>query len=147
MFLREVRIKAKGKEYRYWKALESYWDRKTKKNRHKTIMNLRCLTGEQVKQIKDLLAMKTLGPDSFITTLKEIEVGESYEFLNISILKRSLWSIQSAAKKCEKLQTSLAARVKCVHLRNKALPNPSSSVLKKVSFIVCEKKTLKSSSL
>ena len=100
MFLREVRIKVKGKEYRYWKALESYWDRKTKKNRHKTIMNLRCLTGEQVKQIKNLLSMKTLGPDSFITTLKEIEIGESYEFLNISILDRlfRMWELERAIK-------------------------------------------------
>ena len=100
MFLREVRIKVKGKEYRYWKALESYWDRKTKKNRHKTIMNLRCLTGEQVKQIKNLLAMKTLGPDSFVTTLKEIEIGESYEFLNISIFDRLFrrWELDTAIK-------------------------------------------------
>jgi len=64
-------------------------------------MNLRYLTGEQVKQIKDLLAMKTLGPDSFITTLKEIEIGESYEFLNISILDRlfRMWGLDKGMVK------------------------------------------------
>ena len=100
MFLREIRIKVKGKEYRYWKVLESYWDRKTKKNRHKTIINLRCLTEQQAKQIKTLLVIKTLVPDSFVTTLEEIEVGESYEFLNISIIDRlfRMWELDKAIK-------------------------------------------------
>ena len=98
--MREVKIKVNAKEYRYWKVVESYRDRKTKKNRHKTIINLRCLTEQQVKQIKALLAMKTLGPDSFVTTLKEIEVGESYEFLNIVVLDRlfRMWELDKAIK-------------------------------------------------
>lgn len=86
MFLREVKIPWKGKEYRYWKVLESYRDRKTGKNRHKTILNLGQLTGQQVQQIKALLEIKTVGVDCFLTTLKEIEVGRSYEFLSIFIL-------------------------------------------------------------
>ena len=100
MFLREVKIKVNAKEYRYWKVIESYRDRKTKKNRHKTIINLRCLTEQQVKQIKALLAMKTLGPDSFVTTVKEIEVGKSYEFLNIAVFDRlfRMWELDKAIK-------------------------------------------------
>lgn len=86
MFLREIKVPGKDKEYRYWKVLESYRDKKTGKNRHKTIINLRQLSHQQVKQVKALLEIKKFGADCFLTTLKEIEVGRSYEFLNIFVL-------------------------------------------------------------
>jgi len=86
MFLREVKIPWRDKEYRYWKVVESYRDKKTGKNRHKTIINLGQLIEQQVQQIRALLKIKTLGLNCFLTTLREIEVSRSYEFLNIFVL-------------------------------------------------------------
>jgi len=60
MFLREVKIKGKGKDYSYWKIVKSYWDKKKRKCRHKTIMNLGSITSEEREKIKSILAVKKL---------------------------------------------------------------------------------------
>jgi len=60
MFLRKIKIKVKGRQYSYWKIIETYWDKEQKQTRHKTILNLGKLKEEQVEQIKAILSLKKL---------------------------------------------------------------------------------------
>lgn len=58
MFLREVRIKGKEKEYNYWKIVKSYWDKEKKRCRHKTIISLGIITSDEAEKIRKILALK-----------------------------------------------------------------------------------------
>jgi len=63
MFLRELKIRGKGKQYSYWRIIETYWDKERKQTRYGTILNSGELKEEQVNQIKAILSLKKLGPD------------------------------------------------------------------------------------
>ena len=127
MFLREVKIPWRDKEYRYWKVVESYRDKNTGKNRHKTIINLGQLIEQQVQQIRALLKIKTLGLNCFLTTLREIEVGRSYEFLNIFVLDHlyRMWKLDKIITNNGKtdLQVSVSTISEILTINRALCPN------------------------
>ncbi len=115
MFLRELKIKVKGKQYRYWKIIETYWDKEKKQTRHKTILNLGELKEEQVNQIKAILSLKKLGPDAFLTTWDKIKVKQDYEYL-VPIVLDKLWHLWELDKvtdsgKILKVSTSIMSEI------------------------------------
>jgi hypothetical protein len=78
MLFLKVRRKS-GKEYRWWVVIKTYWDKEKKKVRHRVIHNL-----------GRLISLKDITEDSFITSLGEIKIKGSYEYLIVVILDK-LW--------------------------------------------------------
>ena len=58
MFLRETVLKKKNGEYRYWRLVKTYWDKKQKKVRHKTVAQLGKLKPEELSFFKEVLSGK-----------------------------------------------------------------------------------------
>ena len=52
MFLRETIIKKDTGEYRYWRLVKTYWDKKQRKVRHKTVAQLGKLKHEEINFFK-----------------------------------------------------------------------------------------------
>jgi len=95
MFLRETVIRKAGGEYRYWRLVKTYWDKKLKKVRHKSIAQLGKLTPEEVKLFKKTLsgqAGKSFG-------WEELKARKSYEYLGAAILDRiwKYWELNEVA--------------------------------------------------
>jgi len=115
MFLRELKIKVKGKQYSYWRIIETYWDKERKQTRHKTILNLGELKEEQVNQIKAILSLKKLGPDAFLTTWDKIKVKQDYEYLVCVVLDKlwHLWELDKVTDSGQilKVPTSVMSEV------------------------------------
>ena len=86
MFLRETVIKKASGEYRYWRLVKSYWDKKQKKVRHKTIKQLGRLKPNEIAFFKDSLAGKVGKRFSW----KELACKKSFEYLAVAILHR-IW--------------------------------------------------------
>ena len=95
MFLRETVIRKAGGEYRYWRLVKTYWDKKLKKVRHKSIAQLGKLTPEEVTLFKKTLsgqAGKSFG-------WEELKARKSYEYLGAAILDRiwKYWELNEVA--------------------------------------------------
>lgn len=86
MFLRETVIKKASGEYRYWRLVKTYWDKKQKKVRHKSIAQLGRLKPEEVEFFKDSLAGRAGKRFSW----KELVCKKSFEYLAVAILDR-IW--------------------------------------------------------
>lgn len=86
MFLRETVIKKASGEYRYWRMIKTYWDKKQKKVRHKTIAQLGRLKAEEIKFFKDSLSGKAGKRFSW----EELVCKKSFEYLAAAILDR-IW--------------------------------------------------------
>lgn len=86
MFLRETVIKKASGEYRYWRLVKTYWDKKQKKVRHKTIAQLGRLKPNEIAFFKDSLVGKAGKRFSW----EELTCKESFEYLAVAILHR-IW--------------------------------------------------------
>jgi transposase len=86
MFLRETVIKKASGEYRYWRLVKTYWDKKQKKVRHKTIAQLGRLKPDEIAFFKDSLAGKAGKRFSW----EELTCRKSFEYLSVAILDR-IW--------------------------------------------------------
>lgn len=86
MFLRETVIKKESGEYRYWRLVKTYWDKKQKKVRHKTVAQLGKLKSEEIKFFKNALR----GEAGKRFSWEEIVVKRSFEYLGVAILDR-IW--------------------------------------------------------
>mgnify|MGYP001558558748 CR=1 FL=1 len=82
MFLRETIIKKASGEYRYWRLVKTYWDKKQKKVRHKTIAQLGRLKPNEVAFFKNSLAGKAGKRFSW----EELTCKKSFEYLAVAIL-------------------------------------------------------------
>lgn len=126
MFLRELRIKVKGRQYSYWRIIETYWDKERKQTRHKTILNLGKLKEDQVNQIKAILSLKKLGVEGILTTWDQIKVKGDYEFLVPVLLDKfwHLWELDKATSSGQilKVPSSIVSEILAI---NRAI-SPSS---------------------
>ncbi|MBU2260209.1 IS1634 family transposase [Patescibacteria group bacterium] len=86
MFLRETVIKKASGEYRYWRLVKTYWDKKQKKVRHKTIAQLGRLKPNEIALFKESLAGKAGKRFSW----EELTCKKSFEYLSAAILHR-IW--------------------------------------------------------
>lgn len=86
MFLRETVIRKAGKEYRYWRLVKTYWDKKERKVRHKTVAQLGKLSDEEVIFFKNTLGGRPGRRFSWV----EITAQKSFEYLGVVVLDR-LW--------------------------------------------------------
>jgi transposase len=84
MFLREDVIKRKGGEYRYFRLVKTFWDKKQKKVRQKTVVQLGKLEPEEVEFFKKALA----GKAGKRFSLEELTVKKTSEYLAVAILDR-----------------------------------------------------------
>lgn len=84
MFLRETVIKKASGEYRYWRLVKTYWDKKQKKVRHKTIAQLGRLKPEEVGFFKNALYGKAGKRFSW----EDVIAKKSFEYLGVAILDR-----------------------------------------------------------
>ena len=86
MFLRETVLKKAGVEYRYWRLVKTYWDKKLKKVRHKSVAQLGKLKPEEISMFKKIIsgeAGRRFGWD-------ELVAKKSLEYLGVAILDR-IW--------------------------------------------------------
>lgn len=97
MFLRETVIRQKGKEYRYWRIIKTYWDKRQRKVRHKTIAQLGKLKPEEFSFLKIALAGKPGERFSW----DSLSVNHSLDYLEVAILDR-LWQYWGLDKIFEK---------------------------------------------
>jgi hypothetical protein len=116
MFLREIKVRRKsGKVYRWWVVIKTYWDKEKKKVRHRVIHNLGRLTEKEVNILKTLISLKDISEDSFITSLGEIKIKGSYEYLIVVILDKLwyLWGLDKITdfKNIGKLSYSFISKV------------------------------------
>ena len=116
MFLREIKVRRKsGKVYRWWVVIKTYWDKEKKKVRHRVIHNLGRLTEKEVNILKTLISLKDISEDSFITSLGEIKIKGSYEYLIVVILDKLwyLWGLDKITdfKNTGKLSYSFISKV------------------------------------
>jgi transposase len=84
MFLRQDVIKRKSGEYRYWRLVKTFWDKKQRKVRQKTVAQLGKLEPEEVDFFKRALAGKA--GERF--SLEELTVKKTSEYLAVAILDR-----------------------------------------------------------
>jgi len=84
MFLRETVIKKGNRTYRYWRLVKTYWDKKHKKVRHKTIAQLGKLNPREVSVLKSTLSGKA--GESF--SWENLTVKRSVDYLTTAILDR-----------------------------------------------------------
>ena len=86
MFLRETVLKKEGVEYRYWRLVKSYWDKKLHKVRHKTVAQLGKLKPEEVSMFKKTIS----GEMGHKFNWNELSANKSFEYLGVAILDR-IW--------------------------------------------------------
>lgn len=86
MFLRETVIKKPGVEYRYWRLVKTYWDKKLKKVRHKTVAQLGKLKPEEIRMFKKTIS----GEVGKSFSWEELMARKSFEYLGVAILDR-IW--------------------------------------------------------
>ena len=86
MFLRETVIKKTSGEYRYWRLVKTYWDKKQKKVRHKTVAQLGKLKPEELSFFKEVLSGKAGERFSW----DSLRVRRSVDYLAPAILDR-MW--------------------------------------------------------
>lgn len=86
MFLRETVIRQKGREYRYWRIVKTYWDKKQRKVRQKTIAQLGKLKPEEISFLKVALSGKPGERFSWDSLL----VNKCMDYLGPAILDR-IW--------------------------------------------------------
>ena len=86
MFLRETVLKKAGVEYRYWRLVKTYWDKKLRKVRHKTVAQLGKLKPQEISMFKKTLSGKVGKYFSW----EELTARKSFEYLAVAILDR-IW--------------------------------------------------------
>jgi len=86
MFLRETVLKKAGVEYRYWRLVKTYWDKKLKKVRHKTVAQLGKLKPEEIRMFKKTIS----GEAGKNFSWEELMARKSFEYLGVAILDR-IW--------------------------------------------------------
>lgn len=93
MFLRETVIKKAGNEYRYWRLVKTYWDKKQRKVRHKTVAQLGKLNPKEIEFFKKTLK----GEAGRRFSWEELAVKKSFEYLAVVILDRiyKYWQLDS----------------------------------------------------
>ena len=110
MFLRETVIKKASGEYRYWRLVKTYWDKKQKKVRHKTIAQLGRLNPEEIEFFKNTLYGKAGKRFSW----EDVVCKKSFEYLGAAILHRiyKYWELDKVVKEeaCEVLTVN-----RCLH--------------------------------
>jgi len=84
MFLRETVIKKASGEYRYWRLVKTYWDKKQKKVRHKSVAQLGRLKPEEADFFKKALLSKAGKRFSW----EDVVAKKSFEYLGVAILDR-----------------------------------------------------------
>jgi len=94
MFLRETIIRKNERIYRYWRLVKTYWDKKYKKVRHKTIVQLGKLTSKEVEDLKRVLS----GGNGAGLSWANIRVKKSVDYLALCILDRlyKYWGLDKA---------------------------------------------------
>jgi transposase len=96
-FLREMkRTDKNGKKYSYWVAVRTYRDKKSGKVKHQIVKTFGRISPKQVEQIKQIQALKNLEKETLVTSWEKIQIGHSYEYLNIQILHKifQLWDLE-----------------------------------------------------
>ena len=88
MFLRETVLRKAGVEYRYWRLVKTYWDKKLKKVRHKTVAQLGKLKPEEIRMFKKTIS----GEAGKVFGWEELRARKSFEYLGVAILDR-LWKV------------------------------------------------------
>ncbi|OGS38634.1 MAG: hypothetical protein A2551_06410 [Elusimicrobia bacterium RIFOXYD2_FULL_34_30] len=86
MFLRETVLKKAGVEYRYWRLVKTYWDKKLRKVRHKTVAQLGKLRPQEISMFKKTLSNKAGKCFSW----EDLTARKSFEYLAVAILDR-IW--------------------------------------------------------
>jgi transposase len=103
MFLRETVLKKAGVEYRYWRLVKTYWDKKLKKVRHKTIAQLGKLKPQEISLFKKTLS----GEAGKSFSWEELSARKSFEYLGVAILDR-IWKYWGLDKIINKVVEVLA---------------------------------------
>ena len=110
MFLRETVIKKASGEYRYWRLVKTYWDKKQKKVRHKSVAQLGRLQPEEVGFFKRALSSKAGKRFSW----EDVIAKKSFEYLGVAILDRiyRYWELDKIIEEeaCEVLTIN-----RCLH--------------------------------
>jgi len=82
MFLRETVLKKAGVEYRYWRLVKTYWDKKLRKVRHKTISQLGKLKPQEISMFKKTFSGKVGKCFSW----EELTARKSFEYQTVSLI-------------------------------------------------------------
>ena len=109
MFLRETIIKKKSGEYRYWRLVKTYWDKRQKKVRHKTVAQLGKLKPEEISFFKKALAGKAGERFSW----DSLKVKRSLDYLAPAILDR-IWKYWEMDKVIPGKITEILAINRCL---------------------------------
>ena len=103
MFLRETVLKKAGVEYRYWRLVKTYWDKKLRKVRHKTVAQLGKLKPQEISMFKKTLSGKVGKCFSW----EELTARKSFEYLAVAILDR-IWKYWGMDKVVDNVAEVLA---------------------------------------
>ena len=103
MFLRETVLKKAGVEYRYWRLVKTYWDKKLRKVRHKTVAQLGKLKPQEISMFKKTLSGKVGKYFSW----EELTARKSFEYLAVAILDR-IWKYWGLDKVVDNVAEVLA---------------------------------------
>ena len=103
MFLRETVLKKAGVEYRYWRLVKTYWDKKLKKVRHKTVAQLGKLKPEEIRMFKKTIS----GEAGKGFSWEELRARKSFEYLGVAILDR-IWKYWGLDKVIDNVAEVLA---------------------------------------
>jgi len=103
MFLRETVLRKAGVEYRYWRLVKTYWDKKLKKVRHKTIASLGKLKPQEIRMFKKTLS----GKAGKCFSWEELTARKSFEYLAVAILDR-IWKYWGLDKVIDNVAEVLA---------------------------------------
>lgn len=109
MFLRETIIKKETGEYRYWRLVKTYWDKKQRKVRHKTVAQLGKLKPEEIDFFKKTLRGKAGERFSW----EDLAVKRSLEYLRVAILDR-IWRYWELDKIIEEKAVEVLAINRCL---------------------------------
>lgn len=109
MFLRETVIKKPGGEYRYWRLVKTFWDKKQRKVRHKTVAQLGKLKPGELEFFKNALIGKAGKGFSW----EELVVKKSLEYLGVAILDR-IWKYWELDKTISEKAVEVLAINRCL---------------------------------
>lgn len=110
MFLRETVIKKASGEYRYWRLIKTYWDKKQKKVRHKTVVQLGRLKSEEVEFFKSSLCGRAGKRFSW----QDVACKKSFEYLGVAILDR-IYRYWQLDKLMEEAACEVLILNRCLH--------------------------------
>jgi len=86
--------------YRYWVVVQTYWDKRVRKVRHKVVHNLGLLGPEEVRRIRMVLALGERPGESIAARVEEIKIGQVYEY-GVAVVLDRLWRMWGLGEVCE----------------------------------------------